>query len=314
MDQRPIFRFLTEQIEVGRRCVLVTVLAVEGSAMRGPGAHMAVSEDGSFVGSLSGGCIEQAVVAEACDALRAGAARIVRFGAGSLYLDIRLPCGGGLDIHFQPLADALFARECLAAIEARRPYTVAIRPHGAQCIAGWHPAPFDAHAGTASFGHFPRARLMLVGHGEGLGALALLARTMALDVEALTPDERARGLLQELGIPVARLARTTDTQLLYSDLWTAIVFLFHDHDWETALLRRAFELPRFYIGAMGGRRAHAARCEALLAAGVPAAALAALHAPIGLFHSSRDPQTLALSALAEIVKVYQDTDFGAAHG
>jgi xanthine dehydrogenase accessory factor len=65
---------------------------------------------------------------------------------------------------------------------------------------------------------------------------------------------------------------------------------------------------------MGGRRAHAARCEALLAAGVPAAALAALHAPIGLFHSSRDPQTLALSALAEIVKVYQDTDFGAAHG
>ena len=76
MDQRPIFRFLTEQIEVGRRCVLVTVLAVEGSAMRGPGAHMAVSEDGSFVGSLSGGCIEQAVVAEACDALRAGSGRV----------------------------------------------------------------------------------------------------------------------------------------------------------------------------------------------------------------------------------------------
>lgn len=314
MDQRGVFRFLTEQIAAGQRCVLVTVLAVEGSAMRNPGAHMAVSEDGSFVGSLSGGCIENAVVAEACDALKAGAARIVRFGAGSPYLDIRLPCGGGLDIHFQPLADAAAAQGCLKAILARRPYTVAISPRGVQCIEGWHPAPFDRTAGTASFGHFPQARLMLVGHGEGLSALTLLARSMALDVAVLTPDERALDRLQGLGFPVTPLNRTTDTQLLRSDPWTAIVFLFHDHDWETALLQRAFALPHFYIGAMGGRLANAARREALLAAGVPASAVDTLHAPIGLFHSSRDPDTLALSALAQIVQIYQDTDFGAALG
>ena len=162
MDQRGIFRFLIEQIAAGQRCVLVTVLAVEGSAMRNPGAHMAVCEDGSFVGSLSGGCIENAVVAEACEALKAGAARIVRFGAGSPYVDIRLPCGGGLDIHFQPLADGQLAQDCLAAIMARRPYTVAIGPHGAACQAGWHSAPFDPATGSARFGHFPQARLMLM--------------------------------------------------------------------------------------------------------------------------------------------------------
>ncbi|MDP3908562.1 XdhC family protein [Novosphingobium sp.] len=314
MDQRRIFEFLTERMAAGKRCVLVTVLAVQGSAMRNPGTHMAVCGDGSFVGSLSGGCIENAVVAEACEALTAGQPRIVRFGAGSPYLDIRLPCGGGLDIHFQPLADEVIARECLAAIDARQPYTVAFRGQGAECIAGWHPAPFNPADGTASFGHFPQARLMLVGHGEGVSALALLARALALDVAVLTPDERALERLQGLGFPVAQLVRTTDTALLHSDPWTAIVFLFHDHDWEIALLRRAFELPHFYIGAMGGRRANAARCEALLAAGVSASAVATLHAPIGLFHSSRDPDTLALSALAEIVRVYQDTDFGAALG
>lgn len=314
MDQRRIFAFLTDRIVAGRRCALVTVLAVDGSAMRGPGAHMAVCEDGSFAGSLSGGCIENAVVAEACAALAAGQSRTVRFGAGSPYLDIRLPCGGGLDIHFQPLPDAQIAQDCLAAIEARRPYTVAIGPQGAQCLAGWHPVPFDPASRTASFGHFPQARLMLVGHGEGVGALALLARTLMLDVSILTPDERSLEQLQELGFTAERLRRTTDTGLLHSDPWTAIVFLFHDHDWELALLRRAFELPRFYIGAMGGRRANAARREALLAAGVPASAVATLHAPIGLFHSSRDPDTLALFTLAEIVRVYQDTDFGSALG
>lgn len=314
MDQREVFRFLTERHAAGQRCVLVTVLAVEGSAMRNPGAHMAVCEDGSFVGSLSGGCIESAVVGEARDALGAGKPRIVRFGAGSPYLDIRLPCGGGLDIHFQPMPDAQAALDCLAAILARRPYTVTISAEGVQCRAGWHPAPYDPASGTASFGHFPQARLMLVGHGEGLSALTLLARTMALDVAVLTPDERAQDRLQGLGFPVTPLTRTTDTQLLRSDPWTAIVFLFHDHDWETALLRQAFALPHFYIGAMGGRRANAARREALLAAGVPASAVDRLHAPIGLFHSSRDPDTLALSALAQIVQVYQDTDFGATLG
>jgi len=312
MDQRRIFRFLIEQIAAGRRCVLVTVLAVEGSAMRGPGAHMAVAEDGSFVGSLSGGCIENAVVAEACEALKTGQNRIVRFGAGSPYLDIRLPCGGGLDIHFQPLTDGQAARECLAAIEARRPYTVRIGAQGVQCVAGWHPAAFDRTCGSASFGHFPQARLMLVGHGEGVRALAVLARSLALEVAALTPDARVLGELQTLGVPVTQLKRNTDTEPLQSDPWTAIVFLFHDHDWEIPLLRRAFELPRFYIGAMGGRRANAARGAALLAAGVAPDALAALHAPIGLFHSSRDPDTLALSTLAEIVKVYQNADFGPA--
>ena len=312
MDQRRIFRFLTERIGAGQACVLVTVLAVEGSAMRNPGTHMAVCADGSFVGSLSGGCIENAVVAEACDALKAGVARIVRFGAGSPYLDIRLPCGGGLDIHFQPLADAALAKACLAASEARQPYTVAIDPAGVHFRHGWHAAPFDPGQGTASFGHWPPARLVLIGHGEGPVALAQLAQTLELEVTALSPDERVLARLGELGIAATRLERTTDTALLTSDPWTAIVFLFHDHDWELALLQRALALPHFYLGAMGGRRAHAARLAALATAGTGAGRLATIRAPIGLFHSSRDPETLALSALAEIVRAYQAADFEAA--
>lgn len=313
MDQRRIFQFLAERIAAGQPCALVTVLAVQGSAMRNPGTHMAVAADGSFVGSLSGGCIENAVVAEACAALRAGAARIVRFGAGSPYLDIRLPCGGGLDIHFQPLESADLPQACLAAIAARQPYTVAIEPAGTTCRSGWQPAPFDPATGTGAYGNWPAARLVLVGHGEGVAALARLALTLGLELDALSPDERALAALRELGLAPRQLERTTDTHLLASDPWTAIAFLFHDHDWESALLQRALALPQFYVGAMGGRRAHAARCAALNSLGVSAAAIATIRAPIGLFHSSRDPDTLALSTLAEIVRAYQAADFGAAH-
>ena len=79
-------------------------------------------------------------------------------------------------------------------------------------------------------------------------------------------------------------------------------------------MKRALELPHFYLGAMGGRRAHSFRSEALAAAGVDDGTLATIHAPIGLFHSSRDPQTLALSALAEITRSCHQADFGIGDG
>ena len=70
-------------------------------------------------------------------------------------------------------------------------------------------------------------------------------------------------------------------------------------------MARALDLPHFFIGAMGGRRAHANRVETLRALGVSAEAIASIEAPIGLFHSSRDPDTLALSTLAQVVRAYQ---------
>lgn len=277
--------------------------------MRNPGTHMGVCEDGSFEGSLSGGCIENAVVAEAQAALAEGEPRMVRFGAGSPYLDIKLPCGGGLDIHFQPLPHSRFVGACRAAQAARKPFAVAIDAAGVECTSSPVEDGFDLAAGTGAFTHWPVARLLIVGHGAGVEALASLGRTMGCDVEALTPDERVEAQLLARSVTVSRLAKTSDTHLLKSDPWTAIVFLFHDHDWETALIQRALELPHFYIGAMGGRRAHAFRSEALAATGVSEDAIASIHAPIGLFHSSRDPQTLALSALGEIMRSYHQTDF-----
>ena len=282
--------------------------------MRNPGTHMGVSENGRFAGSLSGGCIENAVVAEARAAIQEGKSRMVRFGAGSPYLDIKLPCGGGLDLHFQPLQDPDLVQASCAAISDRKPFAIEIDPEGARFVAGWQPSSFDLAKQSGVFGHWPRSRLLIVGHGAGVEALASLAQSMDCEVSVLTPDERIESALRSKSIPAERLVRTTDTALLSSDPWTAIVFLFHDHDWEIALMKRALALPHFYIGAMGGRKAHAARCDTLAAMGVEQGKIATIHAPIGLFHSSRDPQTLALSALGEIIVKYQRAQFSDADG
>lgn len=277
--------------------------------MRNPGTMMGVAADGSFAGSLSGGCIENAVVSEALDVLKAGLPRIVRFGAGSKYIDIKLPCGGGLDLHFCPLTGDAFAAACLATLRERTPFSIAIGPDGVEHVAEWQAARFDPATGEGAFGHWPDPQLQIIGHGAGVAALARLGREMGCPTRVLTPDDRIIADLTQQGIKAQRLARIDQTGALQSDPWTATIFLFHDHDWEIALMERALALPHFYIGAMGGWQAHAFRSEALKAQGLDDEMIASIRAPIGLFHSSRDPQTLALSTLAELIAAYHKADF-----
>jgi xanthine dehydrogenase accessory factor len=294
MDNRRIFEFLEAKLDAGQSCILVTVIAVEGSSMRDIGAHMGVCADGSFAGSLSGGCIENAVVAEALGALSQGQPRITRFGTGSPYIDIKLPCGGGLDIHFLPITDATFISECVGAISKRQPFSLSL--------------PIEE--GTAKYiDHWPAPKLLIIGHGAAVTSLAKLARSMDLDAAILSSDPMLTQHLTKDGHDAALLTSARDTSPLASDPWTAIIFLFHDHDWESHLVQRAFALPHFYIGAMGGRKAHAARIASLLELGVDQAAIDTIKAPIGLFHSSRDPDSLALSALAQVIEYYQSYDF-----
>ncbi|EAQ27821.1 hypothetical protein NAP1_09512 [Erythrobacter sp. NAP1] len=309
MDLKHVCQFLADAARAEKNCVLVTVVAVEGSSMRNPGTIMGVAEDGTYAGSLSGGCIENAVVAEAREVFTSGDARIVRFGAGSPYLDIKLPCGGGLDLHFQPLEGAELSEQCLSSIAERAPFSIALGPDGARHVGEWLPPTFDANVGMAAFGHWPEPLLQIIGHGAGVEALAVLGRTHGCSTRILTPDERIVSGLREKGIEALLLERTSQTDLLKSDPWTATIFLFHDHDWEIELMERALTQPHFYLGAMGGRKAHAFRSEALAARGVSDESLAMIRAPIGLFHSSRDPQTLALSTLGEVIRTYEATRF-----
>ncbi len=260
--------------------VLVTLVAIEGTSSRAIGTQMAVLADGRHVGSFSGGCVERAIVAEAMDVLHEGQPRTVRYGLGSPYIDVRLPCGGGIDLLFSPQPDAAGVAEALARLAVREP---------AQLRLGDHVQHYA-----------PALRLVALGHGEDLTALVRLARAYGLDVSAYAPMQD--GMRDDGILPLVTRAQLPS---FVTDPWTAIVFLFHDRDWEDVLLPQALHLPAFYHGAVGSRRTQRARIERLQAAGVAARQIDALRGPIGLIPGTRNPATLALSILAELVQDYE---------
>jgi xanthine dehydrogenase accessory factor len=273
-------RLIDRGARAGVPGVLITLVAIEGTSSRAIGTQMAVLADGRQVGSFSGGCIERTIAAEAMQVLADGRARTVRYGIGSPYIDVRLPCGGGIDLLFTPAPDAALVADTLARLDRREPTRLALGAH-VQVYA-------------------PALRLIVLGHGEDLLALARLARAFGVDVAAYAP---AQDTLHDEG--VMPLTTRTTLPAITSDAWTAIVFAFHDHDWEEFLLPQALALPAFYHGAVGSRRTHHARIEQLRADGVPKARIDALRGSIGLIPATRNPATLALSILAELVQDYE---------
>lgn len=305
MHVQPIFNFLRDQTAAGVRCALITVIAVSGASTRNPGTHMAVAEDGAFVGSLSGGCIEAAVVAEALATIESGHPREVSYGAGSRFIDLRLPCGGRIDLLFTPFEGSEPIEAIMAAINDRAPFVLSLPRAGrAPIVRRQMPtARLSLSAEQAIVGHFPDLRLIIMGHGASVTALAALARAMSVDTLVVSPDTLNLAQAQQLGVMTCAL-KTMSDETPEPDAWTAVAFLFHEHDWEAALLARALATPAFYVGAMGSYKTHDARTAALAAGGVAAADRARIIAPIGLIPSSRDPETLALSTLTQVVAAY----------
>ena len=118
-------------------------------------------------------------------------------------------------------------------------------------------------------------------------------------------EATSQGQAAAAGTETILLASPSDRVELDADAWTAMLFLFHDHEWEPALIAQALDSPAFWIGAMGSRTTQAARRAALAAHGLDEAAIARVQGPVGLIPSARDPATLALSAFAEIVGAYR---------
>lgn len=162
-----IFRFLLDAAGRGERTALVTITDVIGRSSRAPGTHFAVSETGAFRGSISGGCVEAALVGLAQRVITRGTSERIRLGVGSPYIDVRLPCGGGLDLLVipDPAAEAL-SRAC-DQLEQRQSLALALHPDGRIWIEQSPPDEFAGwSAGIFHVRHDPEIRLVVIGQGS----------------------------------------------------------------------------------------------------------------------------------------------------
>ena len=226
--------------------------------------------DGAITGSLADGCLEKQLASE----IAAATGPVVkRFGAGSELIDFRLPCGSGLDVLIDPDPDRAECHAVATRLDLREVATLRL-PCG----------QFPERR------YIPPLRLQLFGEGPELAALVGLAAAVGIDTAAHGKD-------------VLSLGRRPDT--LAADPWTAVVLLFHDHEWEQAILEWALETPAFFIGAQGGFEARRTRIQTLADRGVPPVQQGRIRSPVGVITHSREPGVLALSVLAEIVGEYE---------
>ncbi len=291
-----VLDFALDRIRAGEKIALVTLVKIEGSSPRSLGAQMAVSETGRWVGYLSGGCIERAVVSEAVSAIADGRNRTVRYGRGSKYMDIQLPCGSAIELVF----DVGVSIEELAAVDARLrrrlPATLRV-----PCLG--------EEANLCRVRHYlPRKRLIVAGVGPSAVQLSRLGQTVGFEVVAYSPDRPTIDAVSQLDVETVSIAGAGNPPRIRADGRTAIVFMFHDHEWERDLLPVALATDAFYIGAVGSRATHRTRLRRLAEMGFDPAQLARIHGPAGLFIGVKNAADMALSILAEIAQIERNVE------
>lgn len=281
---------------------LVTIYAKDGGP-RPVGAQMVITASQRW-GFLSGGCVEADVAGHARAALDDGKPRRLTYGRDSPFFDIRLPCGGRIDLLVEPLRrDDPAILRLLDLSARRRPARYLSTGELRTCLELGGAVPAVAADGwVVDRTTLPVQRLAVVGSDPFAIAIAMAGWQQGWQVSLISPmppvGRRPPGLDIVTAPPAAALAN------LAADTWTAIVVATHDGDaGETGdgALIAALRSDAGYVGAMGSRRRIEARHRALLEAGVPSAALLRLRAPIGLSIDACSPREIAISVVAEII-------------
>jgi xanthine dehydrogenase accessory factor len=298
----------------GRRAAIATVVERRGSAPRDPGASLALSDRGEIAGSVTGGCVEPAVLLEAEEVLAGASARIREYGiTDDAALEVGLACGGTVAILIAEL-DLSLVPALDEAVAADRSVDLAVAVSGT--ALGTHrllasPTAASGESGLARldgetfFVHALRPRPALYVFGAIDHAAALTRVGKLLGYRVTVCDARAAFVTPERFPDADELVVEWPDRFLAEapvDERTAICVLTHDEKFDVPALLAALETPAVYIGAMGSRVTTADREQRLRAAGVGDAGIARIHAPIGLAIGARSPEEVAVAIGAQIVE------------
>jgi xanthine dehydrogenase accessory factor len=304
---------------------MATVTRTWGSAPRPAGSQMAVREDGAFVGSVSGGCIEGAVIGEAQAALQDGKPRNLKFGVTNEEAwAVGLACGGTVEVNVTPVMKAA-ERATLSALNKARNEKRAVvlatdltsgrtelihtdeAGRGALAEAAKKAARHDESVtveadGTSWFLTVfnPPLDLAIIG---AVHIAQPLARMAALADYAVRIIDPRTAFATEDRFPNVALSHDWPDEALAAKPLTArsaIVALTHDPKLDDPALSAALRSPAFYIGALGSKQTHARRLERLKEQGFSEPELSRIHGPIGLKIGAKSPAEIAVSILGEM--------------
>jgi xanthine dehydrogenase accessory factor len=277
---------LRRWLERGDDVALATVVATRQSAPRPVGSVLGVTAEGELAGSVSAGCVENEVYAEAREVLAGGAARERTYGiTDEQAIGVGLPCGGEIDV-FVARADPELLRRAVEELERGR--VVTVEPAGDRLELSSRPAP----------------RLVVVGAVDTAEALCRVGRDLGWRTIVVDPRERWATServpsADEIAVewPDDALAR------LQPDDGTAVVVLAHQDQIDLPALQTALGGDAFFVGAIGSRRTQGRRREALLELGIDESDADRIRGPVGLDVGAQTPAETAVAIMAEILAV-----------
>jgi len=314
-------------IDAGKRAALATVIETWGSAPRPVGSQLAISGDAELAGSVSGGCVEGAVVAEALEALEDGRPRVLEFGVSDdQAFAVGLACGGRIRVMVEPIGvgagpQVHALRDLATARAARRPmaYVVDVgtwdrllldgacgRPIGGAVRAAFATdrsgfAPLEDGRWFMAV-HNPPLRMAVVGAVHIAQPLMIMARETGYDATLIDPRE---AFATEARFPGAAITHDWPDAALAAlgpDARTAVVTLTHDPKLDDPAIMAALRSEAFYLGCLGSTRTHAKRVARLAEAGFTPEQIARIHAPVGLDIGAKSPAEIAVSIMAQITE------------
>ncbi len=302
--------------DAGQRVSLITVVQTWGSAPRPPGALLAIREDGMVSGSVSGGCVEDDLIARTQAAFKGevsngdtGLPRLIVYGVSEAEAArFGLPCGGSLTLVQEPLLDPswlapLLKRSAEHGLVART-LTLATGEVRLSDAVRDQTLQFDGATLTTVFG--PKWRLLLIGAGQLSRCVAQIATMLDFEVLVCDPREEYASDLNPGTAAIRRVQGMPDdaVRALAPDAHTAVVALTHDPKLDDMALLEALQSGAFYVGALGSNRNQAARKQRLSQHfGLTAGELARLHGPVGLALGARTPAEIAVAIVAEMIQM-----------
>ncbi len=315
----------TDWLKSGRKVALATVTRTWGSAPRPEGSQMAIRDDGAFIGSVSGGCVEGAVIGEAQNSLADGKVRNLKFGVTNEDAwAVGLACGGTIEVHVAPLVVPRLQSVLAELKQVRdRNHSVVLltdlatgesilkMPGDGGDDALAEAARLQARkdqSTTVAIGRRnwfltvfnPPLDLAIIGAVHIAQPLARMATLAEYAVRVIDP--RSAFATEERFPGIALSHEWPDEAFAVNPLGprSAIVALTHDPKLDDPGLSSALRSPAFYIGALGSRTTHAKRLDRLKAHGFRDNELARIHGPIGLDIGARSPAEIAIAILAQV--------------
>lgn len=295
----------------GRALWLATVLATFGSSPREPGAMMVACSPDEFVGSLSGGCVEEDFLAHLGDAHDAAPVRILHYGSNTSR--VRLPCGGRLEVlveRLEPTSDTLIHLEVMqATLAGRQPLVRHVLLDGSRKRFDLPKGPGPAVERDESGVHLrlgPARRLVIAGISAIATPCAQFALALGFEVIVCDPRQEQRRYFSVPGVELQAVLPSLFIASGGCHAATAIVALTHDPRIDDLAMIEAVRTEAFYIGVMGSAQSSRARAERLKrSGGLSDDDIARIHMPIGLNLGSKTPAEIALATLADIQRVYR---------